>query len=103
MNRPGVPLLLALFVPTLGWTDPAALAKETLQDGAFLVTSPMRLDRSDVAAGVGVATLLGGSFALDRITHNNLRSSSDSGAATSLRHYGDVGQFMGPILGGAFA
>ena len=74
-----------------------------MDDGVSIYTSPLRLREEDIPAALAVAGLLGGSAALDRITRRNLLSYQDSGSASTLRTYGDVAQFSGPIIGGILA
>lgn len=75
----------------------------TLDDGAWIFTSPLHLTSNDIPPALLITTALGGSLVLDRITRNNLRPYADTEASNDLRHYGDVGQFLGPIAGGALA
>jgi membrane-associated phospholipid phosphatase len=77
--------------------------RKFFHDGAYLAASPLRLGRGDIPKVLGIAAALGGAFALDRTTHNNLAPLSGSEAAKNLRQYGDIAQFSGPILGAAFA
>ena len=96
-------LAVACLFPGLARADAGTLIKETAQDGAFLYTSPLRLTKDDLPAGALVLGALGGGVALDRIARHNLISSQNDPSAKTLRRYGDIAQFAGPILGGAFA
>ena len=97
-------LLLMLLVPVAGRAEnPSTFLKNTLDDGLSLYSSPFRLQKEDAPVALAVAGILGGSVALDRITRRNLLPYQDTGSASTLRTYGDVAQFSGPILGGAFA
>jgi undecaprenyl-diphosphatase len=77
--------------------------KKFFQDGAYIVTSPLRLHKEDLPMVLGVTALLGGAFALDKTTHNNLFPFVTSGSANTLRRYGDIAQYSGPIFGALFA
>jgi membrane-associated phospholipid phosphatase len=79
------------------------IVTQTIQDGAYLATSPLRLTKEDLPIGIGAAALLGGGFALDRLTRRNLYSHQNDPWATDLRRYGDVAQFSGLIFGAGFA
>ncbi len=93
-----------LLVPVAGRAEnPSTFLKNTLDDGLSLYSSPFRLQKEDAPVALAVAGILGGSVALDRITRRNLLPYQDTGSASTLRTYGDVAQFSGPILGGAFA
>jgi membrane-associated phospholipid phosphatase len=95
--------LTAFFIPTFGLTAVPETVQWTWDDGVYLYSSPVRLNWNDWPATLAVTGLLGGSLALDRITRRNLMPYQDSGSATTLRHYGDVAQFAGPIAGCLFA
>ncbi len=79
------------------------IVTQTLQDGAFLATSPLRLHKEDIPVGIGVLAILGGGFAVDRLTRRNLFLHENDPAAKDLRQYGDVAQFSGLIFGAGFA
>lgn len=99
----GVLLICATAMfPNLAGADPT-IVTQTVQDGAYLATSPLRLTRDDIPIGIGVLALLGGGFALDRLTRRNLFSHQNDPFAKDLRHYGDVAQFSGLIFGAGFA
>jgi membrane-associated phospholipid phosphatase len=98
-------LLSALLIAAGGPVHADGLAdraKSFASDGAYLCTSPARLDTSDLPIALGVTASLGSALALDRITRQNLFPYSNTGAANSLKTYGDYGQFAGPIAAGAF-
>lgn len=80
-----------------------SVVKRFFEDGAYIAASPLRLKSSDLPAVFGVAAVLGGAFALDKTTHNNLAPFQNSGTANKLRNYGDIAQFSGPIFGAVFA
>jgi hypothetical protein len=77
--------------------------KKFFQDGAYVVASPLRLTSRDIPIAIGVTALLGGAFALDRTTHDDLFPFVTSGSADTLRKYGDIAQYSGPIFGAFFA
>jgi hypothetical protein len=79
------------------------LIKNTWDDGVYVFSSPLRLEKSDWPMMLAVSGLLGGSVALDRITRRNLAFYQDSSSASFLRHYGDYAQFGGLMAGGVFA
>lgn len=83
-------------------TDAKSLAQKMVRDGVYIYASPLRLHRDDLPMILGVSALLGGAFALDTTTRRNLIGYSDGKAATDLRHYGDIAQFSGPIVGSLF-
>lgn len=76
--------------------------KKFLSDTGYLFTSPLRLHADDLPIVLGAAGLIGAAVALDRTTHRNLSPFSDSKAATDLKHYGDIAQYGGPIVGSLF-
>ncbi len=92
-----------LFLPAAAQGTPSALVKNTWDDGVFLYTSPLRLEKADLPAVLAVTGLLGGSLALDGITRRNLAFYQNSHSASLLRHYGDYAQFGGIMAGGVFA
>src|SRR5450755_361932 len=79
------------------------IVTQTVQDGAYLVTSPLRLTKEDIPIGIGVLAVLGGGFVVDRLTRRNLFLHENDPAAKDLRQYGDVAQFSGLIFGAGFA
>jgi len=77
--------------------------KKFFQDGASIVTSPLRLTSSDIPVVLGVTAFFGGAVALDKTTHDNLFPFVTSGSADTLRRFGDIAQYSGPIFGAVFA
>lgn len=98
-----VSLLLCtiLTLPDLAHAD-ENIVTQTVQDGAYLAASPLRLNKEDIPIGVGVLTLLGGGFALDRLTRRNLDSQQNDSWVKDFTRYGDVAQFSGLIFGAGF-
>ncbi len=96
-------MVLTFLVPSMVHSAPSALIKNTWDDGVYLYTSPLRLEKADVPVVLAVTGLLGGSLALDRITRRNLVFYQDSHSASLLRHYGDYAQFGGLMASGVFA
>ncbi len=97
----GAFLCAILFSPPCLHAD-TNIVTQTLQDGAYLATSPLRLNKEDIPIGIGVVALLGGGVALDRLTRRNLFSHQNDSFATDLRKYGDVAQYSGLIFGAGF-
>ena len=67
------------------------------------MTSPLRLQKSDLPYVLGGVALLGTAFAMDRTIHDSLFPFVTSGSADTLRKYGDIAQYSGPIFGAVFA
>jgi membrane-associated phospholipid phosphatase len=96
-------MALMFCVPATAQSAPSTLIQNTWNDGVYLYTSPLRLEKSDVPMLLAVSGLLGGSLALDGITRRNLAFYQDSHSASLLRHYGDYAQFGGLMASGVFA
>jgi undecaprenyl-diphosphatase len=96
-------IIAMLWIPATSLSAQSALIKETWDDGVYLSTSPLRLEKTDLPMAVGITGLLGGSLALDRITQRNLSFYQDSHSAGLFRHYGDYAQFGGLMMSGVFA
>lgn len=96
-------ILLSGLIPLQAARADIPLVKTVFDDGLYLYSSPLRLEASDVPAGLAAAGLLGGAVATDRITRNNLLPYSNDVSANTLKRYGDVAQFAGPILSGVYA
>lgn len=77
--------------------------KITLDDGAYLVTSPGRLTREDIPMVIGVSAIIGGTALLDRTIQHHLDPFTNTDPSEDTRRLGDYGQFAGPAIGTLFA
>src|ERR1017187_10402892 len=92
-------LLFAIFIVPHRVRADGNIVTQTVQDGAYLATSPLRLSKDDIPIGIGVLAVLGGGFALDRLTRRNLFSHQNDPGTKDFRQYGDIAQFSGLIFG----
>jgi hypothetical protein len=77
--------------------------KTTLEDGAYLATSPLRLRKKDFPAGACVVGSIGGLALLDRTLRNHLYPFRNNDPSEDLRRLGDAAQVAGPVIGTVFA
>jgi membrane-associated phospholipid phosphatase len=96
-------LLLLCLIPAGAISATPPLVKETMDDGVYVFTSPLRLEKQDLPMVLTVSAMLGGSFALDNITRHNLAFYQNTNPASLLRHYGDYAQFGGLMISGVYA
>ncbi len=77
-------------------SDRDGYLKQSLDDGAYLVTAPLRLQRQDLPYIAAGGSLLIGTMMLDRTVQGHLFPWSSRDPATDLRDFGNYAQLSGP-------
>lgn len=77
--------------------------KATLNDAKRIVTSPLRMTKSEAKIALGATAVVGGALFLDETIHGKLDPFSDSDPSVDMRRLGDFGQLAWPAIGTLFA
>jgi membrane-associated phospholipid phosphatase len=96
-------LFLSVFMGSTWADERASTPINVLKDGAYLFTSPLRINRDNLRVSLGLGVAIGGSLLLDRTVLDHLAPWSETASAKDWRTFGDYGQLSGPVIGTVFA
>ena len=96
---------LLLCIQTFSFADdmPEPIMKTVISDTKNVITSPLRLKQEDMKIVAGVSVAIIGTAFFDEAIQRHLFPSRNNDPSTDLRAFGDKGQFLGPVVGTAFA